>query len=108
LIRIALIYGTWPRGEIRAKLPDSKLHAWTSEAVRELHHYQRNFMRYKTLIDGKLLEGAGTIGVEEPATGMVFEQCPIADGAHLNRAVAAAKAAFSSWAKRSYVDAAHD
>jgi acyl-CoA reductase-like NAD-dependent aldehyde dehydrogenase len=67
-------------------------------------NFQGNFMRYKMLIDGKLVEGAGTIGVEDPATGVVFEQCPIADEELLDQAVAAAKAAFPSWAKRSYAD----
>jgi len=51
-------------------------------------------MRYKLLINGKLVDGATTIGVEDPATGDVFEQCPRADEAQLMLAVAAAKAAF--------------
>ena|ERR1700754_442236 len=61
-------------------------------------------MRYKMTIDGKLVEGASTMGVEDPATGAVFEQCPLADEAQLNRAVAAAKAAFPAWAKRSHAE----
>jgi acyl-CoA reductase-like NAD-dependent aldehyde dehydrogenase len=59
-------------------------------------------MRYKMTIDGKPADGAGTMGVEDPATGTVFEQCPVADEAQLNQAVAAAKAAFPAWAKLSY------
>src|ERR1700735_477523 len=61
-------------------------------------------MRYKLLINGKLVDGATTIGVEDPATGEVFEQCPRADEAQLMHAVAAAKAAFPAWARRSYAD----
>lgn len=61
-------------------------------------------MRYKLLINGKLIDGAATIGVEDPATGEVFEQCPRADEAQLMHAVAAAKAAFPAWARRSYAD----
>jgi acyl-CoA reductase-like NAD-dependent aldehyde dehydrogenase len=61
-------------------------------------------MRYTMTIDGKQVEGASTIGVEDPATNAVFEQCPMADEAQLNRAVASAKAAFPAWAKRSYAD----
>jgi acyl-CoA reductase-like NAD-dependent aldehyde dehydrogenase len=61
-------------------------------------------MRYKLLINGKLVDGATTIGVEDPATGDVFEQCPRADEAQLMLAVAAAKAAFPAWARRSYGD----
>jgi acyl-CoA reductase-like NAD-dependent aldehyde dehydrogenase len=61
-------------------------------------------MRYKLLINGKLIDGAATIGVEDPATGEVFEQCPRADEAQLMQAVAAAKAAFPAWARRKYSD----
>jgi acyl-CoA reductase-like NAD-dependent aldehyde dehydrogenase len=61
-------------------------------------------MRYKMSINGKLVEGVSTVGVEDPATGAVFEQCPIADEVQLDRAVSAAKAAFPAWAKRTYAD----
>jgi len=61
-------------------------------------------MRYKMLIDGQLAVGVSSIGVENPATGTVFEQCPIADEALLNRAVAAAKAAFPAWSSLSYAE----
>jgi acyl-CoA reductase-like NAD-dependent aldehyde dehydrogenase len=59
-------------------------------------------MPYKMLINGKLVQGATTTGVEDPATCEIFEQCPRADEAQLALAVAAAKSAFPDWAKRSY------
>ncbi|MBA3066926.1 MAG: aldehyde dehydrogenase family protein [Hyphomonas sp.] len=56
---------------------------------------------FKLLINGQLVDGAaGTAGVVNPATEEVFAQCPIADEAQLNQAVAAAKAAFPAWSKR--------
>jgi acyl-CoA reductase-like NAD-dependent aldehyde dehydrogenase len=61
-------------------------------------------MNYKLLINGKLVDGATTLGVEDPATGEVFVHCPRADEAQLMQAVAAAKAAFPAWARRSYAD----
>ena len=55
-------------------------------------------MAYKLLIDGKLVDGAATLDVIDPATGAVFETCARADGAQLDNAVAAAKRAFPAWA----------
>lgn len=51
----------------------------------------------KLLIDGQLVDGAGTFDVINPATGQVFTQAPRADEAQLNQAVAAARAAFPAW-----------
>lgn len=61
-------------------------------------------MRYKLTIGGELVEGARTMGVEDPATGVAFEQSPVADEAQLNQAIAAAKAAFPAWARRTCAD----
>jgi acyl-CoA reductase-like NAD-dependent aldehyde dehydrogenase len=55
---------------------------------------------YKLLIEGQLIDGASEIDVINPATGEILARCPRADEAILNRAVAAAKAAFPAWAKR--------
>lgn len=55
-------------------------------------------MAYKLLIDGKLVDGASTLEVIEPATGQVFERCARADEAQLEQAIAAAKRAFPAWA----------
>ena len=63
-------------------------------------------MTYKMLIDGKLVDGAATLDVVNPATGAVFETCPRADEGQLNQAVAAAKAAFPAWSALSYADRA--
>jgi len=46
------------------------------------------------LINGKLVEGAGTLDVINPATGRVLTAAPRADRAQLDQAVAAAKTAF--------------
>ncbi|MEO6079079.1 MAG: aldehyde dehydrogenase family protein [Steroidobacteraceae bacterium] len=53
---------------------------------------------FRLLIGGKLVAGAGSFDVVNPATEQVVAACPRADLAQLNQAVAAAKAAFPSWA----------
>lgn len=55
-------------------------------------------MAYRLLIDGKLVDGASTLDVINPATGAVFETCACADEAQLEQAIAAAKRAFPAWA----------
>jgi acyl-CoA reductase-like NAD-dependent aldehyde dehydrogenase len=53
---------------------------------------------FRLLIGGKLVPGAGTFDVINPATEQVFSSCPRADLNQLNQAVAAAKSAFTGWA----------
>ena len=53
---------------------------------------------YSMLVDGKAVAGSGSFDVINPATGAAFAQCPRADVALANDAVAAAKAAFPAWA----------
>src|SRR5262245_33438850 len=53
---------------------------------------------FRLLIGGRLVEGAGTLEVINPATGRVLRTAPRADRAQLEQAVAAAKAAFPPWA----------
>src|SRR5262249_28288783 len=52
---------------------------------------------FRLLIDGKLVEGAGTLDVINPATGWTLTAAPRADQAQLDQAVAAAKIAFPIW-----------
>jgi acyl-CoA reductase-like NAD-dependent aldehyde dehydrogenase len=52
---------------------------------------------FKLLINGRLVEGAGTLDVINPATGRTLTVAPRADRAQLEQAVAAAKAAFPTW-----------
>src|SRR6516225_2513084 len=52
---------------------------------------------YGLLIDGRLVEGAGTLDVINAATGRTLTAAPRADRAQLEQAVAAAKAAFPTW-----------
>src|SRR6185437_17048579 len=52
---------------------------------------------FKLLIDGKLEAGDATMEVINPATEAVLSICPRASKAQLDRAVAAAKAAFPAW-----------
>ena len=52
---------------------------------------------YKQLIGGKLVSGATTLTVINPATEDVLATAPRADLAQLHQAVAAAKAAFPVW-----------
>ncbi len=56
---------------------------------------------FSMLIDGKADAGAASFDVINPATGEVLARCPKADEATVNRAVAAAKAAFPAWAAKS-------
>ncbi|MBI5132630.1 MAG: aldehyde dehydrogenase family protein [Rhodopseudomonas palustris] len=53
---------------------------------------------FQLLIDGRLVPGDATMPVLNPATEEVLAQCPRASLAQLDRAVAAAKAAFPAWA----------
>jgi hypothetical protein len=55
---------------------------------------------FRLLIDGRLVEGAGTLDVINPATGGILTAAPRADRAQLDQAVAAAKAAFPAWSAR--------
>jgi acyl-CoA reductase-like NAD-dependent aldehyde dehydrogenase len=52
---------------------------------------------FRLLINGKLVEGAGTLDVINPATGRVLTTAPRADRAQLEQAVAAAKTACPAW-----------
>ena len=61
-------------------------------------------MSYKLLIDGKLVDGDQTMDVINPATEEVITACPRASKAQLDRAVAAAKAAFPAWSRTSMED----
>lgn len=53
---------------------------------------------FHLVIDGKLVAGAQVIPVINPATEASIADCPRADEAQLQAAVAAAKAAFPGWA----------
>jgi len=59
-------------------------------------------MNAKMLIAGKLVDGAATLEVINPATGRPFVTVARADAAQLNEAVAAAKAAGPAWAALGY------
>src|SRR6516165_8795524 len=66
----------------------------TVDATREQHAVSE----FGLLIGGNLVDGAGTLHVINPATGRVLATAPRADRGQLEQAVAAAKAAFPSWA----------
>ncbi|HKQ83057.1 MAG TPA: aldehyde dehydrogenase family protein [Steroidobacteraceae bacterium] len=59
---------------------------------------------YKLLIGGELVDGDATMDVVNPATEEVLTSCPRASEAQLNAAVAAAKAAFPAWSRRSIAE----
>jgi acyl-CoA reductase-like NAD-dependent aldehyde dehydrogenase len=61
---------------------------------------------YRLLIDGELVETAGTLEVVNPATGAVFARCPSAGPAELDAAVAAARRAFPAWRDLSFEERA--
>ena len=52
---------------------------------------------FNLLINGRLVAGASTFDVINPATEELLAVCPRADLGQLNQAVAAAKAAFPAW-----------
>src|SRR6516164_5566251 len=52
---------------------------------------------FRLLINGRLVKGASTLDVINPATGRTLAAAPRADRAQLDQAVAAAKAAFPTW-----------
>ena len=53
---------------------------------------------YNLLIDGQMVPGDLTMPVLNPATEEVLVQCPRASNGQLDKAVAAAKAAYPAWA----------
>jgi acyl-CoA reductase-like NAD-dependent aldehyde dehydrogenase len=59
---------------------------------------------FRLLIGGKLVPGAATFDVINPATEQVVAACPRADLAQLNQAVAAAKTAFPAWAAKTLAE----
>ncbi|CAB3810624.1 aldehyde dehydrogenase family protein [Paraburkholderia fynbosensis] len=59
---------------------------------------------YFLSIAGKLLETDDSFDVLNPATGRVLARAPAATAAHLDEAIAAAKAAFRGWSALSYED----
>ena len=63
---------------------------------------QADLAPFRLLIDGRLVPGASTMDVINPATGKSFVQCPRADRAQLDAAVAAAKGAFPAWSRKTW------
>lgn len=61
-------------------------------------------MTYRMLIGGKLVEGASTLDVINPALGKPFARCARADAAQLDQAVAAAKRAVPAWSSLTYAE----
>jgi acyl-CoA reductase-like NAD-dependent aldehyde dehydrogenase len=55
--------------------------------------------QFKLLIDGRLEDGDMTMDVVNPANEQVVSVCPRASKAQLDKAVAAAKAAFPAWSR---------
>src|SRR5215468_11071757 len=64
---------------------------------RQAMNGEHGMSDFRLLINGKLVEGAGTLDVINPATGRILTAAPRADQAQLDQAVAAAKTAFSAW-----------
>ncbi|MDB5621354.1 aldehyde dehydrogenase family protein [Tardiphaga sp.] len=59
-------------------------------------------MNFKLVIDGRLVEGASSLDVIDPASGKRFATCARADGVQLEQAIAAAKRSFPVWAALSH------
>lgn len=58
--------------------------------------------QYKNLINGEMVEAGGWLDVVNPANEQVIGQVPSCGKSELDRAVAAARAAFKSWKKTSF------
>lgn len=58
---------------------------------------QEDSREFRLLVDGRMIAGASTLEVLNPATGRRLATCPRADLAQLHAAVAAAKKAFPAW-----------
>lgn len=56
---------------------------------------------YSLIIDGSKISTDQTFGVNNPATGKIFAQCPLATIEHVDQAVAAARRAFPAWSATS-------
>jgi len=59
-----------------------------------MQHYNMN-------INGEAVQSGKTFDVINPATGKVFAQCQLGDASYVDKAVAAAKAAFPAWSQTS-------
>jgi acyl-CoA reductase-like NAD-dependent aldehyde dehydrogenase len=57
---------------------------------------------FSLLVDGESVTTQAALEVINPATGEVFARCPAAGRAELDRAVAAARRAFSSWSELTF------
>ncbi len=57
---------------------------------------------FSLLIDGELTGAAASLDVINPATAEVFARCPAAGRVELDRAVSAARRAFTQWSAKSY------
>jgi acyl-CoA reductase-like NAD-dependent aldehyde dehydrogenase len=70
-------------------------------------HVEPNLNDEFTLtIDGEPSGGESSLDVINPATGAVFARCPAAGRGDLERAVSAARRAFSGWSARSFEERA--
>jgi len=77
-------------------------HTQARAAREETRRKIETLSTYKLLIDGKLVDGASSLEVINPATGKVLETASKADEAQLNEAVAVAKKAFPRWSASSF------
>lgn len=61
-------------------------------------------VEYAMIIDGQKIMTQATVGVINPAIEEAFAQIPVGTPAHVDQAVAAARAAFPAWSALSYND----
>jgi acyl-CoA reductase-like NAD-dependent aldehyde dehydrogenase len=102
--------GCWPRYLVRvfAELGCAAAAYAGMELLREadMGAQRQSSLPFRLLIGGRLVEGASTFAVTNPANEKVLALCPRADLAQLNEAVAAARHAFPAWAARPLRDRA--
>lgn len=61
---------------------------------------------FHQLIDGRLVDSAGTDPVIDPGTGQPIARAPMADGAQVDESVAAATRAFAAWRETPFAERA--
>jgi acyl-CoA reductase-like NAD-dependent aldehyde dehydrogenase len=85
---------------LKAYNPAARQHGGPQELIVNAQLQASSPNGFNLLIGGRLVPGAATFEVINPATEQVLALCPRADLGQLNQAVAAAKAAFPAWSAK--------
>src|ERR1700691_935310 len=89
---------------LKAYNPAARQHGGPQELIVNAQLQASSPNGFNLLIGGRLVPGAATFEVINPATEEVLALCPRADLGQLNQPVAAAKAAFPAWSTKPIAD----